>query len=273
MLSGVSACQHDHMQPTVAFVNQKGGVGKTTVTLGMASAALEAGHRVLVVDLDPQASATWVLGVDPADTAGSIAEVLESGKSTVLREVVVSSEWSERVDVVPSNKRVIEHEVSTGRDSGLLRVRRALAGVADRYHVVLIDCPPSLGAVTLNGLNAAGFAVMVVEPASLGLRGVEAVADTIDGVWASTNPDLDLAGVIVNKVPAVSVEAERQYEALGKLVGKRSIWQPVIPQRVIVSTALADRTPIHRLGARAADVSGAFDQLYSRLWRVMRKTR
>jgi cellulose biosynthesis protein BcsQ len=145
-----------------------------------------------------------------------------------------------------------------------------LDGVAARYDMVLIDCPPSLGPNTLSALAAADLAVIVVEPASYSLRGVAAVADTIDDVWDRLNPDLDLAGVIVNKMPAVSTEAERRFEELAEMVGRKSVWKPTLPSRVIVNQALGEQQPIHAYGYRAREVSEAFDALYAKLRRASR---
>ena len=250
----------------VALVNQKGGVGKTTATLGLASAAQAAGHRVLVVDLDPQGASTWVLGLDPTAVASSSAEVLAKGQ---LGRSIQPSGWGDGVDVLPASPRLQTREHGSGKEPAN-RLRKALAAV-EGYHAVLIDCPPSLGNLTANGLTAADHAVIVVEPAALGLRGIGAVADLIDDVWANGNPDLELAGVILNKVPGVSSEAERRAEELGRIVGRRAVWQPVIPNRVIVNQALGDRWPIHAYGSRASDVTEAFDKLWLKLRRVMKR--
>ena len=244
------------------LLNQKGGVGKTTVTLGLASAAAHAGDRVLVVDLDPQGSSTWVLGHDPADGRPSTADVLGPGRAAIS---VVMSHWGLEVDLVPSSPRLLDHEA--GRPK---RLRRALRHIAADYDAVLIDCPPSLGNLTMSGLIAADLALIVVEPAALGLRGIGAVADAIDNVWTTHNSDLELAGVVVNKVPAISGEADRRYEELGSIVGRKTIWQPSIPQRVIVNQAIGERRSIHSFGARSADVSHAFDALWSKLRKLAR---
>ncbi len=96
------------------------------------------------------------------------------------------------------------------------------------------------------------------------------MADVVDGVWEGENPDLDLCGVVVNRVPAVSSEAERRIEELGRIVGRSTIWKPPIPQRVIVNQALGERQPIHAYGSRAGDVIQAFDTLWTRLRRILR---
>lgn len=248
---------------TTAIVNQKGGVGKTTTTLGLASAAMWAGRRILVVDLDPQASSTWILGVDPDEVAMSVEDVLD-GRSA--RAAIVPSAWGDEVDVLPATRSLQASE--SGRSTTSLR--RSLSTIQDSkdpYDAILIDCPPALGSITESGLAAARFALIVVEPSALGLRGVEAVADTIDRVWERQNPELEIAGVIVNRVPAVSSEAERQLDLLGRTVGRRAVWEPYVPQRVILSEAVSLRRPIHDMGARAVDVSEVFDSLWRRLWR------
>lgn len=249
------------MGRVVAILNQKGGVGKTTVTLGLASAAAQAGRRVLVVDLDPQGSSTWVLGVDPLSVEHSAAEVM--GRTSAAKAMLPSS-WGGEVWLIPSSPRLLS------RDHGgsPTRFREAIQSVADQFHAVLIDCPPSLGSLSTAGLTAADHALIVVDPSALGLRGIGAVADLVDDVWDVHNPDLELTGVVVNKVPAVSGEANRRYDELIRIVGKRAIWQPVIPQRVIVNEAIGDRRPIHSYGARSAEVSDVFDRLWVKLRRA-----
>jgi cellulose biosynthesis protein BcsQ len=244
----------------VAVLNQKGGVGKTTVTLGLASAAAAAGRRVLVVDLDPQASATWVLGGE-SDGGEGLAGL---GKRGRLDALVVGSAWSDLIDLVPGDGRPLERSAAG-------RLRDALAnGCADRYEAVLIDCPPTLGGPTRSALVAARHALIVVDPSALGLRGIGSVADAVDDVWEGDNPDLDLCGVVVNRMPAISAEADRRVDELGRIVGRSTVWKPAVPQRVIVNQALGERRSIHSYGARAGEVARAFDALWIRLRRVLR---
>jgi chromosome partitioning protein len=254
---------------TAAVLNQKGGVGKTTVTLGLASAAQAVGHKVLVVDLDPQASASWTLGIELDDRTLGVSDVIESGTTGSADDAIVESGWGPEVEVLPSGRALAEHERARG-GSTERRLRKALTGVTDRYDVVLIDCPPSLGNLTLSALSAADLAVVVVEPATYSIRGVSAVADTIDDVWDQLNPELDLAGIIVNKMPAVSAEAERRIDELASTFGRKGIWKPAIPSRVIVNQALGEQQPIHAYGYRAREVIEAFDALYAKLRRAAR---
>ena len=211
------------VEHTVAILNQKGGVGKTTVTLGLAAAAADAGRRVLVVDLDPQASSSWVLGVEPDDSVITVADVLQP-RGVKANRAIRPSAWSDLVDVLPSTPGLQDHETGTS-----VRLRRALDAVETDYDAILIDCPPSLGNLTRNALTAARHAVVVVEPSALGLRGIGGVADVIDEIWDAANPELELAGVILNRVPAVSAEAERRIDELARIVGRQSIWSPRYP--------------------------------------------
>ena len=253
------AWQHEPMRRTLAIVNQKGGVGKTTVTLGLASAAAAAGRRVLVVDLDPQASTSWVLGIDPDPDAETVFDVLAT-KGRGLDGIVRRSAWTDHIDVVPSDSTVQDLEAGPSK-----RLRRALSSVEGDYEAVLVDCPPSLGNLTRSALTASRHALLVVEPSALGLRGIGGVADVIDDVWDATNPDLELSGVVLNRVPAVSREAERRIDELARIVGREVIWSPEVPQRVVFNQAVGERRSIHSYGSRAADPIVVFDALWRRV--------
>ena len=239
----------------MAILNQKGGVGKTTLTLGLASAAASAGRRVLVVDLDPQASTTWVLGLESSELDGTVADVLDG--SAKIASVVRTSTWSDLIEVVPAAAGLQAQEQGSAK-----RLRKGLGKIATEYEAVLVDCPPSLGNLTRSALTASRFALIVVEPSALGLRGIGGVADLVDDVWDATNPDLELGGVILNRVPAVSREAERRIAELARIVGRESIWEPAIPQRVILNQAIGERSSIHSYGSRAGDILPAFDLLW-----------
>jgi len=247
------------MRRTIAILNQKGGVGKTTVTLGLASAAAAAGRRILVVDLDPQASSTWVLGLDPVDLDVTVADVVNDRTSRV-RDAIRPSAWSDLVHVLPSSAALQGLEAGPSK-----RLRKALARVEQEYEAVLVDCPPSLGNLTRSALTASRHALVVVEPSALGLRGIGGVADLIDEVWDATNPDLELGGVVLNRVPAVSREAERRIDELARIVSREAIWSPPIPQRVIFNEAVGHRRSIHSYGSRAAEPVVVFDALWRKI--------
>ena len=152
----------------VAVLSMKGGVGKTSVALGLASAAWDRGLQALVIDMDPQANATMALEVDaPAFTT---SDVLADGRAGVARDAVVASGWADGIQVIPAERSLEHRSVPDGRNSAL-RLRTTLATLPDDYPLVVIDCPPSLGELTRNALSAADRAVIVTEPSSFALHG------------------------------------------------------------------------------------------------------
>ena len=266
------------MGQVVSIVNQKGGVGKTTLTTGLASAAMARGHRVLVVDLDPQGASTWVLGIEPSTVDGGVAKVLEGARGGATK-ALQPSQWSHLVDVLPASSRLQHLEVQRGGLEQLVggrkpqrRLHAALAEVTPAYGLVLIDCPPSLGDLTTSGLAASDKTLIVVEPSALAVRGVGPVADLIEETWSELNGELDLAGVIVNRM-ARSIDARAHRDVLARIVGESAVWEPAIPHRVVIAEAAAKRRPIHQMGARAADAIEVFDLLYDQLWELIRPRR
>lgn len=250
----------------VAVVNQKGGVGKTTITLGLVSAALAKGRSALVVDLDPQASAAWALGIDEPS---GLVRALKGGETGAASASVVPSAWDPAVEVVSGGLGMQQWLPDGGPKTSARALAKAFKGVDDGHDITFFDAPAGLGPITINALGAADAALVVVEPSAFSNNTMGAVADVIDDVWDRVNPNLDLAGIIVNRQPSVSREAETRYQELGKIVGKRTIWKPAVPQRVIINEALGARRPIHSFGARAADVTDAFDSLYRKLERTL----
>jgi chromosome partitioning protein len=179
----------------------------------------------------------------------------------------VPSAWSEHVDVLPAAADLQRLE-----RGNVTRLRTALARLDDdRYEAILIDCPPSLGDLTRSALIASRHALIVVEPSSLGLRGIGGVADVVDEVWDEHNPELELGGVILNRVPAISREAERRTDELARIVSRSAIWKPTIPQRVIFNEAVGARRPIHSYGSRATDAIVVFDHLWRKVRTLVRQ--
>lgn len=253
------------MATVAAVLNQKGGVGKTTVVLGLAAAAQRAGDPTLIIDLDPQGSASWATGVEATDEYLSVGDVIRTGSSQVAEAATVTSGWGEGVDVLPASFNLIDREGDQHDPDSILRLRRAVTPLLDRYRYVFIDCAPSLGPITRTGLALADRLLLVVELSALSIRGAETVLRVVEDVWHDTNPNLDIGGVIVNRAPAVSIEAHRQEEALNRLMGSEAVWHPFIPQRTILNEAVGDRLPVHALGYRGRDIAEIFDQLYARL--------
>ncbi|MFM7069342.1 MAG: ParA family protein [Actinomycetes bacterium] len=253
------------MSNVVAVLNQKGGVGKTTVALGLAAVAQARGDRCLVVDLDTQGSAGWALGVEASDDHLSVGDVFRTGDPKVAERALVTSGWGEGIDVLPASRNLIDREGDGWDPQNELRLRRAIDGLITGYRFVLVDCAPALGPTTRAGLAAADRVLVVVELSALSLRGAEAVLEEVEHVWAELNPALDVGGVVVNRSLSTSNEGERQARELNRLMGAQAVWRPYIPQRTVVNEAMGHRVPIHDMGYRARDVVEVFEALYDQL--------
>ena len=179
----------------VAVANQKGGVAKTTTVQSLGVALAQAGRDVLVVDLDPQACLTYSLGCDPDTVEGSLHDVLV--RRAKIGDVVRRVDGVEGLSLVPATIDLAGAEVhllsKTGREHVLAR---ALQPVIDHYDVVLIDCPPSLGVLTINGLTAAEGVLIPLQCEALSHRGVGQLLETIEDVQTFANADLRALGVV-----------------------------------------------------------------------------
>src|SRR5580692_12728670 len=183
------------MDRVVAVANQKGGVAKTTTVHSLGVALAEHGKRVLVVDLDPQACLTYSLGFDPDDLGVSLHDVLV--RRAKMEDVRRAVPGVERLSVIPATIDLAGAEVHllsrTGREHVLAK---ALQPVVGEYDIVLIDCPPSLGVLTINGLTAAEVVLVPLQCEALSHRGVGQLLETIEDVRQFANEKLTVLGVI-----------------------------------------------------------------------------
>lgn len=180
------------MTRTFSFANQKGGVAKTTSTLSIGAALAESGYRVLLVDLDPQGSLTFSVGIDPERVEASIHDVLLG--RLPLKKII---QGADDMDIAPSNIELAGAEIflltKTGREYVL---QRALEEVNRDYDAILIDCPPSLGILTINGLTAADDVIIPFQCEALSQRGVTQLIETINDVRRYTNQKLKIRGIL-----------------------------------------------------------------------------
>jgi chromosome partitioning protein len=210
---------------TIAVANQKGGVAKTTTVAALAAALGERGHRVLAIDLDPQACLTFSLGFDPDKLQPTIHDVFvgRCGAETTILPVE-----QESFDLVPANIDLAGAEAylltRTGREYAL---RQAVEEVAETFDVVVLDCPPSLGVLTINALTAANDVVIPLQCETLSHRGVGQLLGTIEDVRRITNRELRVAGIIATMFDARTTHSREVLADVGERYGLRVFDPPV----------------------------------------------
>ena len=226
------------MGKTIAVVNQKGGVGKTTTCVNLAAALTEAGKKILLCDFDPQANATSGMGVDKTVSKGVYSAVIGELPAA---EAVSHTRYG---DVLPSNKALAGAGVELiGMERREFLLRDALEPLRESYDYLFIDCPPSLELLTLNGLCAADSALVPVQSEYFALEGLSDLMYTIRAVRRSLNPSLELEGVLLtmydsrtNLALQVAEEVKRYFP------GK--VYATVIPRNVRLSEAPSHGKPI-----------------------------
>jgi chromosome partitioning protein len=240
--------------------NQKGGVGKTTTTVNLARAAHKRGMRTLIVDLDSQANTTrTVLGDAPGPDVETLADVLSNRSDAAAEDVIVSTGWA-GVDCLPSGGDALADVggelvgMGPGREH---RLSEALDKVASNYELALIDCPPSLDQLAINGLTAARRLVIVTAASQFSLDGIARLLRTIDTVRRYLNRDLEIAGIIAN---AVETQTRRQRHWLDELraAAPAPIWEPPIPKATWIGEALEAGLGLDEWGTPSANVIASF---------------
>ena len=198
------------MALTIAVLSQKGGTGKTTTVRTLADILRQAGLRTLAVDLDPQGNLSDYFDL-PTDIEPTIADVLSERASTgqAIHE-----------DIIPANLSLAEAELMLGGKMGReLTLRRALAKVGEDYDVILIDCPPSLGLLTVNALVAADYALITAEAQYFALQGVEQAMEVVELARDSLNPRLELLGVLLNLADMRTIHSREALASLKERFG------------------------------------------------------
>jgi chromosome partitioning protein len=200
------------MANTIAVLSQKGGTGKTTAVRTLTDAFRRSGLRTLAIDLDPQGNLSDYFDL-PTDVEPTIAEVL-CGRS--------AAEEAIHADLIPANLSLAEAELTLGGKMGReLTLRRALAETAEDYQLILIDCPPSLGLLTVNALVAADQALITAEAQYFALQGVEQAMEVVELARDSLNPELSLLGVVLNLADMRTIHSREALTSLKERFGER----------------------------------------------------
>ena len=242
------------MTNVIAIANQKGGVGKTTTAINLAGALAEEGYRILCVDMDPQANLTAGLGVNLNTVERSMADVLADGRAT-LTEVILPTE-TEGIDVAPAHIDLASTEgelfTALGRE-GILR--ESFEGHISTYDYVLIDCPPNLGLLTVNGLVASTGVIIPVQTQYYAMKGLNNLVKVINAIRLKLNRDLKILGLLPTFFDSRTNLAKDMLEEL-RVVGDHHVFTSIIRNTVKLGEAPLVGRPIttYASGSNAARV-------------------
>jgi len=229
------------MGKIISVVNQKGGVGKTTTTVNIVCALAEAGKAVLLVDMDSQANASSSYGISPKNIKSSVYDVLING--TDPREAITKTPYF-GVDVLPSHIDLAGAEIEmVAMDNREYLLKTALNKIRHLYEYIFIDCPPSLGLLTLNSLSASNSILIPIQPEYFALEGVSKLINTVRQVKKSINPSLDMEGVLLTMYDGRLNLTLQVASEVKKFFGD-SVYKNVIPRNVRLCEAPSFGMPV-----------------------------
>ncbi len=230
------------MSRVIAIANQKGGVGKTTTAINLGSSLAVAEQRTLIVDIDPQANASSGFGIQPGEDLRTIYDVLVEGQpaaATTLREIQFPC-----LDLIPSTRDLVGAEIEMIEAPDREHIlRRALAPVRDHYDFILVDCPPSLGLLTLNTLVAADSVLIPIQCEFYALEGLSQFLNTVRLVQKGLNPKLEIEGVLLTMFDR-RLNLSRQVADEAREYFGDKVYRTTIPRNVALAEAPSFGQPI-----------------------------
>lgn len=229
------------MGKAFAVVNQKGGVGKTTTSVNLAACAATEGERVLLVDTDPQGNATSGVGVVKSSLRACIYDVLINDEP--LESVIISTD-TKNLDLVPARLDLAGADIELmSMMSREMKLKNALERVKDRYSLIIIDCPPSLGLITINVLTAADYVILPIQCEFYALEGISQLLRTIELVKQHLNPDLDIAKVLLTMYDYRTNLSQQVVKEVQTFFPEQ-VSEVVVPRNVRLSEAPSHGVPI-----------------------------
>lgn len=222
------------MARIIAIANQKGGVGKTTTAVNLSAALARLGEKVLLLDIDPQGNATSGMGLSKKEIKACIYDALINGLP--LERIILPSRW-ENLFVVPATIQLAGAEIElVPTVSREVKLREALAPVKEDYSIIMIDCPPSLGLLTLNALTAAGGVMIPIQCEYYALEGLGQLMNTITLVRKHLNEELQIEGVVLTMYDSRTNLSEQVVEEVREYF-KEKVYRTIIPRNVRLSEA------------------------------------
>jgi len=233
--------EYQHVATVISVTNQKGGVGKTTTAVNLAYYIARAGKKTLLIDFDPQGNATSGLGVDKQDLQLTMADV--AMESTSLDQVVTTTAYK-NFFLAPSTPCLADVEVQLAQaDRRFSRLKNAIESSKTEYDVIIIDCPPSLSLLTVNGLIAAKYVLLPVQAEFYALEGLGQLLETMKLVRKGMNPTLELLGVLPTMMDKRTTLSGQVHEEIKKhFPGK--VFKTVIPRNIRLAEAPSHGLPI-----------------------------